>query len=147
MTKNRKTPHGAEMTHLLVDFFGAHPATSAKRLHLLLYLADLYSVKWTKKPLTHLRWTALGGLPHSQELEEFLGEPRPAAKDAGQLSTSLRLMLENIRTPWGDCPLEDLESYIQTTAPFSVCKPEDHDDLDLMSEYHRTSQRLAAGEL
>lgn len=104
-----------------------------------LYLADLYSVKWTGKQLTDLDWyyynygpwddgidSALNGLEgkivQAKDKDTILiqmGADFPTI-DSFKLSESLQLMLENIRREWagGDsAKIKELLSYVYSTAP------------------------------
>ncbi|BAY83783.1 hypothetical protein NIES267_32770 [Calothrix parasitica NIES-267] len=110
-----------------------------------LYLADLYSMKWTGKQLTHLNWyyyhnslchedinTALdtmNGKEINLETEYNtvfvkLGVKAGNISDL-QLPTSLELILDNIRREWsgsGRDKIKELLDYIYSTAPMLEIK-------------------------
>lgn len=110
-----------------------------------LYLADLYSVKWTGKQLTELDWyyyrnslwhedinTALdkmNGKEINLETEYNTIFVKLGSKagniDDLQLPKSLKLVLNNIRREWsgsGGDKIKELLDYIYTTAPMMEIK-------------------------
>jgi hypothetical protein len=126
-----------------------------------LYLADLYSVKWTGKQLTHLDWyyyhsgpwhedinTALdkmNGQEISIEIEyntTFIKLGSKAGNiDDLQLPISLQLILDNIKREWsgsGQDKIIQLLDYVYSTAPMVELKdkhkPEEKVRLNLQLE-------------
>ncbi len=110
-----------------------------------LYLADLYSVKWTGKQLTELDWYYYLHGPWHDDIDatldkmngkEILQEPHGDAiliklgPEAGKeeelkLPSSLRLILENIRREWagaGQDRIKQLLEYVYNTAPMLEVK-------------------------
>ncbi|MBE9199873.1 MULTISPECIES: type II toxin-antitoxin system antitoxin SocA domain-containing protein [unclassified Nodularia (in: cyanobacteria)] len=108
-----------------------------------LYLADLYSVKWTGNQLTDLDWcyyqfgpwnegidaalNQMNGKEIIQESQENATYIRPvneaAQVDDLQLPISLKLVLDNIRREWaGADKLNQLLDYVYTTAPMLEVK-------------------------
>jgi uncharacterized phage-associated protein len=110
-----------------------------------LYLADLYSVKWTGKQLTELDWcyyqfgpwnedieTALKQMNGKEIIQESqghtvfikLGADATKVEDL-QLPLSLRLILDNIRREWagaGQDKFKELLEYVYSTAPMLEVK-------------------------
>ena len=108
-----------------------------------LYLADLYSVKWTGKQLTDLDWcyyqfrpwnegidTALNQMngkeiiQESQENATYIRPVNEAAKiDDLQIPLSIKFVLDNIRREWaGADKLNQLLEYVYSTAPMLEAK-------------------------
>lgn len=134
-----------------------------------LYLADLYSVKWTGQQLTELDWyyyrhgpwhedidAALGRMNGKEILQDSQGDavlirlgPKAGSVEELTLPTSLKLILENIRREWaGASPdrLKQLLEYIYSTAPMlevkEAHKPEEKVPLNLQKERERLIQEL-----
>lgn len=124
-----------------------------------LYLADLYSVKWTEKQLTDLDWcyyqfgpwnegidialNQMNGKEIIQELQENAIYIKPideaAQADDLQIPLSLRFVLDNIRREWaGADKLNQLLEYVYNTAPMLEVKnthePEAKVKLNLQAE-------------
>ena len=109
-----------------------------------LYLADLYSVKWTGKKLTDLDWyfyhhgpwhddidAALvhlnGQVIQKEEGKSILIQMGTAPLDLHSLGISqgLYLMLDNIRREWAGSSTEKIEEllkYVYATAPILAVK-------------------------
>jgi hypothetical protein len=132
-----------------------------------LYLADLYSVKWTGKQLTDLEWcyyqfglwnegidaalTQMNGKDIIQDDQENATYIRPVNADAQvddlQLPMSLKFVLDNIRREWaGANKLNQLLDYVYTTAPMQAVKnthhPEDKVKLNLHTEREKLVSEL-----
>jgi uncharacterized phage-associated protein len=132
-----------------------------------LYLADLYSVKWTGKPLTDLDWyyyhygpwhedidAALEQMDGKEILQECQGNTtlvklgaEPGNTDDLKLPTGLTLMLDNIRREWaGADKLKQLLDYVYSTAPMLEVKdthqPEEKVKLNLTTEAERLRSEL-----
>lgn len=108
-----------------------------------LYLADLYSVKWTGQQLTDLEWCYYKHGPWNEEIDAALRlmesiilecqgdatlvklrEDGSTVKDI-HLSDGLELMLENIRKEWagaGNGKFDELIKYVYSTAPMVEAK-------------------------
>jgi hypothetical protein len=135
-----------------------------------LYLADLYAVKWTEKPLTDLDWRyylygpwnegtdqALKSLYDRNILGEYKRdqtifiEPRENCPSLESLdfSQGLELMLRNIRKEWiGADKLEQLLKYVYQTEPMLEAKkhhlPEEKAHLNLQLEREKLMLELGA---
>ena len=134
-----------------------------------LYLADLYSVKWTGAQLTDLEWCYYLRGPWNQEIDAALermealsvqpdGETSLIrAKDESlysndfAFSEGLQLMLDNIRKEWagsGDEKFRELISFVYQTAPMIEAKnkhkPEEKTPLDLQLERYKMLTELGA---
>ncbi|MEA5479085.1 type II toxin-antitoxin system antitoxin SocA domain-containing protein [Pseudanabaena galeata UHCC 0370] len=132
-----------------------------------LYLADLYSVKWTKKQLTNLDWRYYRFGPWSEDIDSCLKdlytqgvlgevqnnqavliEPRENCPDVDGLrfSKGLELMLRNIRKEWIGAKLDDLLAYVYQTEPMLEAKehhqPEDMAHLNLFLEHEKIVAEL-----
>jgi Protein of unknown function (DUF4065) len=136
-----------------------------------LYLADLYSVKWTGKQLTQLDWCYYHYGPWHEDIDVALHqmngkeininlEPQgnvtliqlgSKASDINdlQLPVSLKLMLDNIRREWagsGQDKLNQLLEYVYNTAPMlevkDTHKPEEKVKLNLYSEREKLISEL-----
>jgi len=134
-----------------------------------LYLADLYSVKWTGKQLTELDWcyyrfepwnedidTALKQMNGKEIIQESqgntvlikLGADATNVEDL-QLPLSLRLILDNIRREWAGLGKEKLPAlleYVYSTAPMleviDTHKPEEKVKLNLLAEQEKLIREL-----
>ncbi|SRR5579883_87056 len=127
-----------------------------------LYLADLYSVKWTGKQLTDLDWcyyhfgpwneginTALNEMNGKEIIQESQGnvtyirpENEAAQVDNLQIPLSIKFVLDNIRREWaGADKLDQLLDYVYDTAPMvevkNTHKPEEKVKLNLQAERER----------
>ena len=99
-----------------------------------LYLADLYSVKWTGQQLTELDWCYYNFGPWNQDIDTPL---------------SLRLVLDNIRREWAGAGQEKLKAlleYVYSTAPMLAVKdthkPEEKIKLNLLVEREKLISEL-----
>jgi len=134
-----------------------------------LYLADLYSVKWTGKQLTDLNWyyylhgpwhedidaalDKMNGKEISIETENSttlirLGSEAETIDDL-QLPVSLKLVLDNIRREWagaGQDKINQLLAYVYNTAPMLEVKdkhqPEEKVRLNLQAEQEKLISEL-----
>lgn len=131
-----------------------------------LYLADLYSVKWTGQQLTELNWRYYTYGPWEQGIDEALDSMKESIelKKSGNATmvnlsdqsllnaefdfpVGLGFMLENIRKEWaGSNRLQPLLDYVYSTAPMmdakSKFKPEDQSRLDLSLEQKKVMAEL-----
>lgn len=108
-----------------------------------LYLADLYSVKWTGNQLTELDWCYYHFGPWHEDIDTALNKmngKEVAIEQEGnttlirlgvqashvndlQLPVSLKLVLDNIRREWaGSEKLQQLLEYVYNTAPMLEVK-------------------------
>jgi len=108
-----------------------------------LYLADLYSVKWTGEQLTNLDWCYYLRGPWHQDIDAALesievlsvqpdGEASLITAKDGSLYTAdfdfskgLKLMLDNIRKEWagsGADKFQELMDFVYETAPMLEAK-------------------------
>ena len=128
-----------------------------------LYLADLYSVKWTDKQFTNLDWYYYNHGPWHEDIDAALVRlnDRVIQKQEGKatllqmgaepfdvrtlgISQGLHFMLDNIRREWvGGSPekvgkIDKLLEYVYSTAPMLAVKekyqPDDKARLDLALE-------------
>ena len=159
------------MLDLLIKYFVYQTKGHITKTQLVkfLYLADLYSVKWTGKQLTELDWYYYLHGPWHEDIDaalekmdgkEILQEPQGDAvliklgPNAGnvedlKLPVSLNLILENIRREWagaGQDRIQQLLDYVYSTAPMlevkEVHKPEEKVRLNLQKERQRLIQEL-----
>ncbi|MBW4539734.1 MAG: SocA family protein [Myxacorys chilensis ATA2-1-KO14] len=133
-----------------------------------LYLADLYSVKWTGNQLTQLNWYYYNYGPWDEEIDDALSglEDKVTQRQEGNsiliqvagelpeaddldLSEGLRLMLENIRKEWAGLTSEkinELLDHVYSTAPMAEAKskhkPEDRAQLNLQLERKKLLEEL-----
>lgn len=132
-----------------------------------LYLADLYSVKWTGKQLTDLDWCYYNHGPWNKEIDAALERMEALSfqqdgnvtlvtvKDESlfsvdfDFSQGLQLMLENIRKEWagsGSERFQELMSYVYSTAPMVEAKskhtPEEQAPLNLQLEREKLLEEL-----
>ncbi len=126
-----------------------------------LYLADLYSVKWTGNQLTELDWCYYRHGPWNEDIDVALAKMNGKeifqeqqgetilirlGSEAGSveelsLPQSLKLMLENIRKEWagsGSEKIAQLLEYVYNTVPMVEARKnyrsEDKMNLDLTKE-------------
>jgi hypothetical protein len=134
-----------------------------------LYLADLYSVKWTGKQLTELDWYYYWHGPWHEDIDATLAKmngkeilldsegdavlirlgPQVGNAEELELPASLKLILENIRREWagaGQDRIKQLLDYVYSTAPMlevkEAHKPEEKVPLNLEKERERLIQEL-----
>ena len=132
-----------------------------------LYLADLYSVKWTGEQLTELDWRYYNYGPWNQDIDAALermeglsSQPDGdvtliTARDESlysaefDLSEGLQLMLENIRREWagsGSERFDELLAYVYSTAPLVDARnkhtPEEQAPLNLQLERDKLLEEL-----
>ncbi|MEA5514069.1 type II toxin-antitoxin system antitoxin SocA domain-containing protein [Nodularia sp. UHCC 0506] len=132
-----------------------------------LYLADLYSIKWTGKQLTDLDWryyqfgpwnegidTALNQMNGKEIIQEsqynatYIKPVNQAAQvDDLQIPLSIKFVLDNIRREWaGADKLDQLLDYVYDTAPMleakNTHKPEEKVKLNLQAEREKLVSEL-----
>lgn len=131
-----------------------------------LYLADLYSVKWTGQQLTELDWCYCTHGPWEKGIDEALESMKESIVvekngDAQMvqicdqslydaeidLSVGLVLVLENIRREWaGSGKLPELLDYVYATEPMVYAKskfnPDEKAPLDLSLERSKMLEEL-----
>lgn len=132
-----------------------------------LYLADLYSVKWTGEPWTQLDWYYYNHGPWHEDIDETLNQMNgkeilktlegqtiliQLGDEAGQtedleLPQSLMLILDNIRREWaGSEKLDQLLNYVYQTASMLAVKdthkPEEKVKLNLQMEREKLNEEL-----
>lgn len=157
------------MLEKLIVYFVRESDECIKKTQLVkfLYLADLYSVKWTEKQLTDLDWVYYLRGPWDQEIDEVLCELRNQeildvsrqgsshlikpnrycpSLDSLQLSQGLKLMLRNIRKEWIDAELAKLLEYVYQTEPMLEAKkyhkPKEKAKLNLQLEREKLIAEL-----
>lgn len=132
-----------------------------------LYLADLYSVKWTGNQLTELDWYYYSFGPWHEDIDTALNKMngkevavereenatlirlgiQTSNVDDLQLPVSLKLVLDNIRREWaGSEKLPQLLDYVYNTAPMLEVKhkyqPEEKVKLNLQAEREKLISEL-----
>ena len=132
-----------------------------------LYLADIYSVKWTGKQLTDLDWCYYNHGPWNKEIDAALESMEALSfqqdgnvvlvtvKDESlfsvdfDFSAGLQLMLENIRREWagsGSEKFDELMKYVYSTAPMVDAKskhtPDEQAPLNLQLEREKLLEEL-----
>lgn len=133
-----------------------------------LYLADLYSVKWTEKQLTELDWCYYNHGPWNKDIDDALDKMAGLVSlqqegqavlikivDDSLLSTDfsfsdgLSLMLDNIRKEWagaGQERFQALMDYVYSTAPMVEAKskhqPQEKAKLNLQLERKKMLEEL-----
>lgn len=132
-----------------------------------LYLADLYSVKWTGNQLTELDWYYYSFGPWHEDIDTALNKMngkeisierevnatlirlgiQASNVDDLQLPVSLKLVLDNIRREWaGSEKLNQLLDYVYNTAPMLEVKqkhqPEEKVKLNLQAEREKLISEL-----
>ena len=151
------------MLDKLIKYFVYATKGHVSKIQLInfLYLADLYSVKWTEKQLTELDWYYYKFVPWQEDINTALNKIDgkeisieteynttfiKLGIEAGniddlQLPLSLKLILDNIRREWsgsGKDKIIHLLDYVYTTAPMvevkDKYKPEEKVKLNLQLE-------------
>jgi hypothetical protein len=133
-----------------------------------LYLADLYSVKWTGKQLTQLDWCYYTYGPWTEEIDSALSSLKGKVEqkqegnatliqmndtvsemDDFKFSEGLQLMLDNIRKEWAGLTsdkITELLNHVYSTAPMVEAKgkynPEDKARLNLQLEREKLIEEL-----
>ncbi|ARV63060.1 hypothetical protein BZZ01_16010 [Nostocales cyanobacterium HT-58-2] len=132
-----------------------------------LYLADLYSVKWTGNQLTDLDWCYYQFGPWNEGIDSALNQMngkeiiqesqynatyiRPvnqaAQADDLDIPLSIKFVLDNIRREWaGSDKLNQLLDYVYSTAPMMEVKnthqPEEKVKLNLQAEREKLVSEL-----
>lgn len=132
-----------------------------------LYLADLYSVKWTGKQLTELDWYYYNYGPWHEDVDAALNKmngkeiiqeshsnttliklgTEAVSSDDLELPVSLKLVLDNIRREWaGSDKLSQLLDYVYSTAPMlevkGIYKPDEKVRLNLQTEREKLISEL-----
>lgn len=161
-------PVGRAMLEKLILYFVCKTKGHITKTQLVkfLYLADLYSVKWTGQQLTELDWCYYTYGPWEQGIDEALCSMEGSIKlresgdaimidldDQSLLNAEfdfplgLNLMLENIRKEWaGSNKLQPLLDYVYATAPMvdarSKSNPENKAPLNLFLEHEKVMAEL-----
>jgi uncharacterized phage-associated protein len=132
-----------------------------------LYLADLYTVKWTGKQLTELNWCYYRHSPWHEDIDTALSQmdgKEIAQKAEGRITfirlgieadlttdinlpLGLKLMLDNIRREWASAAkFEQLLDYVHNTAPMlemrQIHKAEEKVKLNLNAEREKLVREL-----
>jgi hypothetical protein len=159
------------MLEKLIKYFAYATKGHITKIQLIrfLYLADLYSVKWTGKQLSELDWYYYHNHPWHEHINtpldnmngkeisieiEFnttfikLGVKAGNIDDL-QLPISLKLILDNIRREWcgsGRDKIKELLDYIYSTTPIAEVKekhkPEEKVKLNLQLEREQLVNEL-----
>ena len=132
-----------------------------------LYLADLYSIKWTGKQLTDLDWCYYQFGPWNEDIDTALNQMngkeiiqesqynatyikpvnQAAQADDLDIPLSIKFVLDNIRREWaGSDKLNQLLEYVYNTAPMLEAKnnhrPEEKVKLNLQAEREKLVSEL-----
>ncbi len=134
-----------------------------------LYLADLYSVKWSGKQLTQVHWYYYHNSPWSEEIDHILHQmqEKEILLDSQETLTlikpnmeldlvknlnfprGLKLILDNIRREWAginQSRFNQLSNYISHTEPIQAVKdihqPENKLPLNLQKEREKLLKNL-----
>lgn len=160
---------GVKMLDKLIKYFVCETKGYITKTQLVkfIYLADLYAVKWTGKPLTDLDWRYYHYGPWNEAIDKALADmegveifqedqgnatlikpisPESLKKDV-DFSEGLRLMLNNIKKEWaGANKIEQLLDYVYQTAPMIEVKehhqPEEKVPLNLYKEREKLLNEL-----
>lgn len=131
-----------------------------------LYLADLYSVKWTGKQLTELDWYFYHFGPWNEDIDTALNKMEDQnilqrqpqgnvilinmGSEAGnvedlQLPLGLKLLLENIRREWAGLnqdKVNQLLEYVYNTAPMVEVKDIHKSDEKIKLNLNKEREKL-----
>ncbi len=157
------------MLDILIKYFAYATKGNITKTQLIkfLYLADLYSVKWTGKQLTELDWYYYNFGPWHEDINTALtkmngkeialesqgngtlirlGSQASNVEDL-KLPVSLKLVLDNIRREWaGYEKLNQLLEYVYNTTPMLEVKdkhkPEEKVRLNLQLEREKLISEL-----
>ncbi len=163
-------PSGKQMLYKLIEFFVGQTRGEITLIQLtkFLYLADLYSVKWTGKQLTDLDWYYYHHGPWHDDITDALRQmegfvvcveekgktklircgPTLEPPEKLGLPKSLLLMLENIRRRWAGADsqlINELLKYVYATAPMQAVKGHERTErvpLNLLLERERVRTEL-----
>ncbi|HAC64420.1 MAG TPA: hypothetical protein DCF68_12980 [Cyanothece sp. UBA12306] len=155
------------MLETLIKYFvyGTKGHITKTQLINFLYLADLYSVKWTAKQLTDLDWFYDHNNLKNEKIDEILNKlnnqeimqelqnntilirlgNKPGTIEDLDLSLSLKLILDNIRREWagsGKERLQNLLEYVKNTAPIMEVKNMDTNQTQRQLNLHQERERL-----
>jgi hypothetical protein len=106
------------MLEQLIFYFTKDGNISKNKLINLLYLADLYAVKWTDKQLTDLVWYYSEHGFSTEIIDQIICSENK--KDGFNFSTNLELILENITKEYVE--EKDLLDYVYSTEPMIVAR-------------------------
>ena len=137
-------PHSMLETLILYFVYQTKGNITKIQLVKFLYLADLYSVKWTGKQLTDLEWYFYTFGPWHEDIDAALVHlnGQVVQKEEGKailiqtgtepldphslgISQGLYLMLDNIRREWAGSSTEKIDellNYVYATAPMLAVK-------------------------
>ncbi len=150
------------MERLIIYFlFKSGRCMSDIRLLALIYLVDMYRVKWKMNQVTNAEWKRFLGVPHSEQFYDVLhqlereGRIEKSEDEYFKVSEAvfvpiffpleLRLMIDNVFEAWNDQPILSLLDYVSSTAPMRAVEgtPYDkHIDVDLMLERAQLNEWL-----
>ena len=171
MTTNEENK--SAMLKKLIQYFvyNTKGQITKTQLFKFIYLADLYSVKWTGKQFTELEWCLYLHGPWTKEIEnalaqmdgkEIIQEKSESASlirigpqstkemvNGLDLPDGVELLLENIRREWAGTTKENIQNlleYVYETAPMVEARnnhlPEEKATLNLKKEREKLLAEL-----
>lgn len=159
----------AEMLGKLINYFVSETKGHLTKIQLVkfIYLADLYTVKWTGQQLTDLDWRYYFHGPWADEIEQVLNKMNgheicvqrvnqailigigPAIVPLKKLNLplGLELILSNIRREWATSDnkrFQQMLDYVYGTAPMLEAQAHHHPQEKVRLNLYREREKLEA---